>query len=84
MKDRVKEILREHQKYDVDVSKDIGDSRVGRTKYLRIKVEVDDDSVLIQGLGEFNLNEHDIDIDNLGFVTIRKKNATNADCITII
>ncbi len=84
MKAQILEALDNRELFDVDIAVDIGERRVSVTRYLEKKVDFKDDVLSIEGLGDFHIQEHDIGITVLGFVTIKSPNSAPADLITIM
>jgi hypothetical protein len=84
MKERVLELLSQRERYDIDVAKDFGNDRIGITRYMDAIVNCNDETVCIDGLGEYSFADHQFDIVHFNFITIKKKDAVGGDSVTIM
>ena len=84
MKERIRELLSKRESFDVDVAKDLGNGRIGVTRYMDTRVSCDDKLVNIDGLGEYGFDDHQMDISHFNFITIKRRNGSDGDSITIM
>lgn len=84
MKEKINEVLSERKNFTVDVAKDIGDNRIAVTRYLSIKAKVNDNILQLDGIGDINIQESQVDVTSLGFVKIKTNGCSTGDLITIM
>ncbi|MEA1961322.1 MAG: hypothetical protein U9N81_08650 [Bacillota bacterium] len=84
MKENIRMFLEERDVFDVDICKDLGDNRVGTTKYLDLTIQMVENGIDIQGIGHFNFGENYFEINSVGFLSIKSKTCQNADSILVM